>query len=108
MQEGPDQQESITALQLTAQWWLLQVPSASSVKGFVCTSKTRNLCAGFAAAGNLACYRGKGGSKSLASFDFLLKGKEVNCTSFGWSAMPSNCSVQQTVKREEIPKETTL
>lgn len=51
VQEGPDRQESITVAQPTAQRWLLQLPSTSSVKGFACSSKARNLCAGFAAQG---------------------------------------------------------
>lgn len=37
---------------------------------------------------------GKGGSKSLARFDFLLKGREINSGSSSSSAVPSACSLQ--------------
>lgn len=99
MQEGLDQHEGITALQQ----WLLQPPSSSSAKRFACTSKARSFRAGFAAARNLGCCSGEGGSKSLASFDFLLKEKEVNCTSFGQSATPTAQHNKQ-LKGKKYPK----
>lgn len=109
MQESPDQQESLKALQPTANRGYCCYPPPLLLKALCVPARPGTRVLVLPLKGT--CCKGKGGSSSLASFDFLLKRKKnttKNHTTFGESAMPSDCSAEQTWKREEIPEETTL